>query len=392
MRGHIVKRYKDSYTIVLDMGKDPATGKRKQQWLSVKGTKKEAEKKVAEMLHQLDNGAFIKPGKVTVGEYLGRWLRDYVRPNLAPNTAKWYECIIRKHLTPSLGNIQLTQLKPEHLQRYYSEELANGRCDGKGALSPQTVRHCHVAIHYALETALKWGLITRNPADAASPPPTQHRQMQTWNDDEIRSFLEATKETPYYALFHLLLASGMRRCEALALRWCDIDLTLCQAYVTRSLHHLADGTFAFRQPKTVKGRRSIALPPSTSLVLGEHREKRSALLEKLETRLSDDSLVFSHIDGTPLHPCSITHAWGKLVKRAGIKYIRLHDARHTHASLMLKQGVHPKIVQERLGHASIQITLDTYSHVAPGLQEAAAARFDEVFTQAPNGERTGKIR
>ena len=133
------------------------------------------------------------------------------------------------------------------------------------------------------------------------------------------------------------------------------------------MQHLLDGTFSFKQLKTSKGRRAIALPPSNALVLKEHREKQALDRALVGTILKDDELVFSHLDGTPLLPNSITHAWGKLVKRTGLKYIRLHDARHTHASLMLKQGVHPKIVQERLGHASIQITLDTYSHVAPGL-------------------------
>jgi integrase len=391
MRGHIIKRYKDSYTIVLHIGKNPISGKPKYQWISVKGTKKEAEKRLSELLHQLDKGEFIKPDKVTVAEFLERWLKDYTRPNLAPKTADWYAYIIRSHIVPTLGNIPLAQLKPETLQRYYAEKLASGRCDGKGALSPQTVRHCHVAIHYAMETAVKWGIITRNPADAVSPPRSQRHQIQTWNEEELGIFLVAAKETPHYALFHLLFASGMRRSEVLALRWCDIDLTLCQIYVTRSLQHLADGTFTFKQPKTARGRRAIALPPSTALILKKHHEKQAFDTAFVGRILKDDDLVFSHLDGKPFLPNSITHAWVKLVRRTGLKYIRLHDARHTHASLMLKQGVHPKIVQERLGHASIQITLDTYSHVAPGLQEAAAARFDEVFKNTSSNERVKKI-
>ncbi len=391
MRGHIKKRYKGSYTIVLNLGRDPSTGKRKQQWISVKGTKKEADKRLADLLHQMDTGTFMKPGKTTLAEFLERWLRDYVLSNVSPKTTEWYTYIVHSHVIPDLGNIILTQLKPEHLQRFYSDKLSYGRCDSKGPLSPQTVRHCHVTLHYALETALKWGLITRNPADAVNPPHTQHRQMQTWNEDELRSFLEATKETPYYALFHLLFASGMRRSEILALRWCDIDLALCQIYVSRSMRQLHDGTFIFRQPKTAKGRRAIALPPSSTIVLREHHERQVSIQLQLGIMPKDDDLVFSHDDGSPLQPGSITHAWGKLVKRTGLKYIRLHDARHTHASLMLKQGVHPKIVQERLGHSSIQITLDTYSHVAPGLQEAAATRFDEVFTTTSQNEPVKKI-
>jgi len=316
MRGSIVKRYKNSYTIILELGNDPVTGKRKQQWVSVKGTKKEAEKKLSELLHQLDIGTFIKPNKITLAEFMERWLKDYAWPGLAPRTAEGYEHIIRRHLIPGLGKTVLTQLKPEQLQRYYSEKLASGRCDGKGGLSPKTVRHHHVTLHAALQSAVKWGLLSRNPADAVDAPRFQRPEMHTLSEDEMYVFLEAVKSTLYYELFYTALYIGMRRSELLALRWLDVDLLLCQVSVTRSLHHLRDGSFVFRQPKTAKGRRMVVLPPS--------------------------------------------------------------------ASLLLKQGIHPKVVQERLGHASIQITLDTYSHVAPGLQEAAAALFDKGLAPRVN--------
>ncbi len=378
MRGHIVKRYKDSYTVVLNLGIDPTTGKRKQQWVSVKGTKKAAEKRLSELLSQLDTGTFMKPGKTTLGEFLEHWLKDYAWPNLAPRTAEGYEHIIRRHLILGLGNITLTQLKPEHLQRYYSEKLSEGRCDGKGALSPQTVRHHHVTLHNALQSAVKWGLLSRNPADAVSPPRFQRPEWHTLNEDDIKILLEAAKVTPYYALFYLALFTGMRRSELLALRWCDVDLLLCQLYVTRTLHQLRDASIVYRAPKTAKGRRMITLPPSATLVLREHKEKQEVTRVILGIPLIDDDLIFSDLNGKPLLPNTVTHAWIKLVRRTGLGGIRLHDARHSHASLMLKAGTHPKIVQERLGHASIVITLDTYSHVAPGLQEAAAARFDEL--------------
>lgn len=171
---------------------------------------------------------------------------------------------------------------------------------------------------------------------------------------------------------------GMRWSELLALRWSDVDLLLCQLSVTRALHQLQGGNLVFRQPKTTKGRRLISLSPSTAIVLGKHREQQEQMKQNIGSTLTDNSLVFCHEDGSPLLPNSISHAWTKLANRAGLKGIRLHDARHTHASLMLKQGIHPKIVQERLGHASIQVTLDTYSHVAPGLQQAAANRFDDI--------------
>ena len=164
----------------------------------------------------------------------------------------------------------------------------------------------------------------------------------------------------------------------MALRWCDVDLLLCQAYITRTLHHLRTGEIVIRAPKSAKGRRMVSLSPSAALLFQEHRDKQEAQGVMLGVPLKDDDLIFSDHEGKPILPDSVTHAWIKLVRRIGLTGVRLHDARHTHASLMLKQGVHPKVVQERLGHASIQITLDTYSHVAPGLQEAAAAGFDKM--------------
>jgi len=387
MRGHITKRCKNSYTIVLSLGNDPATGKRKQQWLSIKGTKKDAEKRLSELLSQLDTGGFVRPSKLTLGEFLEQWLRDYVWPNLAPTTSEIYEFIINHHLVPALGNLPLTQLKPEVIQRYISEKLERGRCDGKGGLSPKTVRHHYVTLHDALSAAVKWGLLARNPADAISPPRVQCHEMQTWNEDEVTLFLKAAKGTPYYCLFYIALYTGMRRSELLPLRWQDIDLILGQISVSRSLHRpIGSSEPVFREPKTASGRRTIALSPSAIMVLKEHQEKQKLECIMLGKSLTDDNLVFSCVDGKSLSPDNVTHAWFKLVRRTGLKPIRLHDARHTHASLMLKQGIHPKIVQERLGHSSIQITLDTYSHIAPGLQKAAAERFDELVNHTPKNE------
>ena len=177
----------------------------------------------------------------------------------------------------------------------------------------------------------------------------------------------------------------MRRSELLALRWQDIDFLLGQIYVNRSLHVLKGSKVTFKSPKTAKGRRAVALPPSAFLVLAEYRKAREAESVLLDNPISDSDLVFSNL-GKPFLPNTVTHAWINLVRRIGLKRIRFHDARHTHASLMLKQGIHPKVVQERLGHSTIAITLDTYSHVAPGLQEAAAKRFDDVVKLRHNNK------
>ena len=162
------------------------------------------------------------------------------------------------------------------------------------------------------------------------------------NEDDMTRFLEAAKATPYYVLFYVALFTGMRRSELLALRWCDVDLLLCQAHITRSLHHLRTGEIVFRPPKTAKGRRMVSLSPSTALLLQQHRDKQQAHRTMLGIPLKDDDLIFTGLGWRPLLPDTISHVWAKLVKRVGLEHIRFHDARHTHASLMLKQGVHPR--------------------------------------------------
>ena len=383
MRGSIIKRYENSYSIVINLGKDPSTGKRKQRWYSVKGTKKQAEKRLAELLHELDTGMLVKPSKLTVAQYLDQWLQDS-RGNIAPNTAQTYAWFIDRHIKPTIGQIHLTTLRPERLQRLYSEKLTSGRRDGKGGLGSRSVRYIHTTIHKALKTAMKMGMIARNPADAVDIPKLERREMRVMTEIDLHIFLEYAGSTPYFALFYTALFTGMRRSELLALRWSDLDLLLCQASVTRSLHQLHNRELVFRQPKTAKGRRLIALSPSTVAVLKEHQAVQIEQRLAVGMTLQDDDLVFSQPDGKPLLPDSITVAWRNLARRSGLKGIRLHDARHTHASLLLKQGVHPKIVQERLGHASIAITLDTYSHVAPGLQQQAANGFDDMVLPVEN--------
>jgi len=376
MRGTIITRG-DSYRIKISLGKDSATGKYISHYETINGNKKDAEKRLNELIHQRDNGTFVKPGKATLSEYLESWLADYCKPNLSPRTHELYSYICNKHIIPTLGSILLFEIKPQHLQRLYADKLKSG-------LSGRTVQIIHVTLHKALKNAVKTGQLIRNVVDAVDSPKIQRREMRVMSETDLHIFLEYAKDTPNYALFYTSLFTGMRRAELLALRWSDVDLELCQVSVTRSMQYIqaaAPGNrISFKEPKTTKSKRSIALSPSTAITLREHQAKQNELRESLGyPALSDSDLVFSHYDGSPLLPSSVTHAWMKIVRSCGLHGIRLHDSRHTHASLLLKQGVHPKIVQERLGHGSIQITLDTYSHVAPGLQQAAANKFDDIL-------------
>ena len=386
MRGSIIKRKGCStYTIVLNLGKDPVTGHPKRQWVSVKGNKREAERRLAELTHQLNTGSYVKPRKMTVEDYMEQWLADYCLPNLQPRTTEGYEFIVRKYIVPSIGNIELTALRPEHLQHFYTEKLLSGGKDGTG-LSPRSVRYCHTTLHKALKSAMRLGILSRNPADAVDPPRLKPREMQMMNEGEIQKLLELAKSTQYYPIFYLALYTGLRRSELLALKWADIDLLLCQLSVVRSLQQLRNGKVIEAPCKTDKSKRMVSLSPSTAIMLRQHKDQQTKLRKELGIPVTENDYVFSHYDGSPILPDSLSQAWRHLATKVGLKNIRLHDCRHTHASLMLKAGIHPKIVSERLGHAGIQITLDTYSHVSPGLQEAAANAFDNIVMPQKNTE------
>jgi integrase len=381
MRGTIVTRSPGHHSIVLDKGRDPVTGKRRQEWIAVKGNYQEAEDQLDEMIHQLKHGNFIKPTKLTVREHFNQWLDSYVAPNLSPATVDLYRSVVKKHVLPSLGDIVLTELKPHAIQKIYSEKLKSG-------LSNRTVQIIHSILHKGLENAVKTGLILRNPMVAVECPKSQRPEMITMNETDIHLLLEFARSSPYYSLFYTLLFTGMRRSEALALKWADVDLLLLKVSVNKSLSYMntpKDGSrILLKQPKTKKSRRNISITPSNAVVLREHHQKQDEMRQSLgQPLLKDDDFVFSNMRGKPYLPNSVTHAWIKLVRRCGLKGIKLHSARHSHASLLMKQGVHPKIVQERLGHASISTTLDLYSHVVPGLQEAAAMKFDEIIIGSP---------
>lgn len=385
MRGSIRQRSKGSWSIVIDVGRDPQTGKRRQEWQTVKGTKGEAQRALREMLNSVEGGGYVKPSRITVGEWLKEWLNGYVELNCSARTKASYEMIIRRHIIPELGMIPLSQVEPRHLQAFYSRQRLEGRVDGKGQLSSRTVRYCHSLLVEALGYAIKMGLIGRNVALAIDAPRVEHKAMSTLAPEDVPKFLEAAAETPYYAFFYTLLYTGMRRGEALALRWKNVDLGLASLSVTAFLSvvetaYKLNGSYVIKEPKTPHSRRQIALPPSLALVLRQRRAEQKTQGDLLGKPLTDNDFVFAHPDGTPLDPSTVSHGLANVIRKAGLPHIRLHDLRHTHATVMLKADVHPKVVCERLGHSSIRITLDTYSHVLPGIQEAAAQRFDDFLT------------
>ena len=380
-RGSIRQRSrvrKDSWTVQVYMGTDSETGKKRYHSESVKGTKVRAQRRLTELLRQMDTGTFVEPSNLTVGEYLRQWLREYAETHVRQRTLEGYRGNIDRYIIPRLGSIPLEKLSPRHIQEMEAVLLRDGGIKG-GGLSPRTVLQAHRVLSEALRHAVRLGTLQRNVAEAVEPPrPTRH-QVRTLGWDDVHRFLYQVSDPIYYTLIKLDIQTGLRRSELLGLQWGDIDLQLGTLSVQRAWIRLPSGGMMLSQPKTGRGR-MVALPAESVLTLRAHIERQEAESEVVGSPSAwEDRPVFCHSDGRRLHPDTVSKAFGRIARRAGIEGIRLHDLRHTHASLMLAQGVHLKIVAERLGHSSIGITGDLYSHVLPTVQQEAVERFGAAW-------------
>ncbi len=384
MQGSIRRRGRMTWELCFDLGPDPVTGERLRRFVSVKGTRREAERVLAEAIQQRNTGIDVAHGKLTVKQYLNRWLKDYAATNVSAATLIRYGGIVANHLVPAIGAIQLSELRPAHIQRAYAETLSAGaRKDRRrGALSARTVLQHHRVLREALAHAVRWQLIARNPADAVAPPKPIRVEMRVLSREEAQALLAACADDPLYCLLHVALASGARLGELLALRWADLDGQSGTLRITRSAQRLPGEGIVFHAPKTHRSIRPIALSPVTLKILRRHRVSQSKHRLTVGSAYTDRDLVFANALGQPLDGTAVTKRFQQLALGVGLGHVRFHDLRHTAATLMLSAGTHPKVVSERLGHATIGITLDTYSHVLPDLQHEAAATIDALLTQA----------
>jgi len=358
---------------VVDVGRDPTTGKRVRNWHSGFRTKREAERARIEILGRVDHGTYVVPDRRTFGTYLEREWLPAVKSRLRASTLDSYTRNIRLHISPELGHLQLQSLTSAHLNCFYAEKLEYGRLDARGGLSPKSVRHLHGVIRKSLADALRWNLVQRNVADSADPPRLRAHgaDIKTWSAAELGAFLDSVSGDRLYGAWVLAATTGMRRGEILGLRWVDVYLDAATVSVRQTRVSVAYDAQA-STPKTARGRRSIALDRTTVVALRAHRK------EQLEERVLyggsyvDSGFVFTDPSGKPIHPDRLTKLFDKHVKDSGLPRIRLHDLRHTHATLALAAGIQAKVVSERLGHATVAFTLDIYAHVVPALQQDAA--------------------
>ncbi len=368
MRGCVKKRGK-RWCVIVYLGRDSNRGKR-YKWYT-HPTKREAESHLSHLLTQLQGGGGIPPSRLTLGDYLRQWIRDYATGAVAPTTLDRYKSLSRIHIEPGLGAIPVGKLTPQAIQAYLSHKLSE-------KLSPTTVHHLYRLLHEALRHGVRWGILLRNPADAVDSPRRERREVRVWDEEQTKLFLgEAKRSSRYYPLYLTAALTGMRQGELLGLRWRDVDLALRVASIQQTFYRLGKQQL-FKQPKTPRSRRTVALPEALIDALRDLQEQQKRHREFHGRDYADHELIFCQSNGRPLRANNIVRRdFREVVNRAGLPRIRFHDLRHSHATHLLRQGENPKVVQERLGHSSPAFTLHIYSHVLPGMQDQAARRLAE---------------
>lgn len=393
MQGHIHRRVHTGksgkqttrWYVVVDVGTDN-DGQRRQKWHGGFRTRRGAEIARAKLVDDLHTGSYVMPDRLTFAE----WVRDSWLPmtesRVKPTTFHSYQRNMEIHLLPVIGTKPLQRLTPLMLNAMYARLQAEG--SGHGALSAKTVRYIHATIHKALEDAVDAGVVARNVADRAKPPrPSRRstRQVGSWEPTELAEFLDSVRGSRLEAVWRLAAMTGMRRGEILGLRWADVDLEAASLSVRHAVVAVAYEVIE-STPKSHNAR-VIDLDTETVDLLRAHKRRQQEERVEWGVDYKEHDLLASWENGSPIHPHSFSQSFERLVRRAGIRKIRLHDLRHTHATLALKAGVPVKVVSERLGHESPAFTLKQYAHVIPGMQAAAAAAVAELIKDQAAGDR-----
>lgn len=377
MRGHIKKRG-ENWSVIVELPKDTITGKRKQKWYTVKGNKKNAETFLTEKLRELDTGILINTKKMTLEEYLDYWIAEACENKLKTTTLEGYKHNIERHIKPILGHIVLEKLAPLHLQQLYKNRLECGRLNGKGGLSNKSVLTIHRIIHRALEQAVKWQLVIRNVADCVEPPKPKKYEAKFLDEKQSMQLQEISKDTYLYIPILIAIYTGMRRGEILGLMWQDIDLEKGILKIVRSLNSTKNG-LELSNPKTNKSIRSIAIPQIVVKELKRHKILQKENKLKFGSSYQDSGMVCTLEDGTMINPKNLSRDFHRILENNNLPVVRFHDLRHSHASLLVKLGVQPKVISERLGHSNISITMDLYSHVYSETDREVANMFEKLL-------------
>lgn len=375
IRKRTTKDGKPAYLVRIN-DHDPVTGARKWITIGTYRTKREAEREERDALQRRDRGTLLNPDTLIVGQLLDTWLTTKAN-EVSSQSLKDYEITIRLHLKPTLGNILVQKLTADRVQAQYDAWTAAG-------MSARQIRGCHLRLSQALDHAAKRNVVYVNVCGNVSPPRLSTKKADVWDTTEAMTFLEEAAKDSLSPLWHLLLLEGLRRGEALGLRWSDLNWERGTAHIVQTV---APDKSSRGEPiiqdrtKTKASARTVRLTPDTIALLKEHRKRWAERKVAAET-WADHDLIVCTSKGTPMNPNNVTRSFDLIVKRVGLRRITPHGLRHTHATMLLKGGVSAKVVSERLGHASISITLDTYSHVLPDMQDAAADAMSAIMAAA----------
>lgn len=373
MKGSIKKRGK-TYSVRYDAGINPETGKRIQKFKGGFQNRKDAERFLTEKLFELNRDNFSLPKKEFFKPFLLDWFETKYKKNVSIRTWEGREYMLHKHLIPKFAHYKLQEITTYELDAFYAYKVESG-------LSPKTVKDLHNLMNLCLSQAVKWGYLKYNPARDSSPPRLVEKEIQTWDYDTTKLFLQVARKEGKDAFYTVAVFTGMRRGELLGLKWADVNFKQKKLYIQRSLSYTKSEGYLLKNTKTSKSKRQISI--STQIVdsLMEHRQKQDELKEILREGYEDHDLVFPNQFGGFKNPDNLRREFNCLVQKVKVHRITIHGLRHTHATWLLKNGINPKVVSERLGHNDVSITLKTYSHVSSDLQEEAADKLEEAYNE-----------
>lgn len=378
MTGSIRSRSPGSWEITIDLGRDER-GKRIRRFVSVKGTKKQAQQRLRELLTELDGGIVPSTERIMMRDWLPRWMSDCVEGHLGQATQDRYHGVVINHLIPALGHVELKRLSPTHIQSLQTNLLNNG-------MDPTGVNLVRSVLSGAMKHALNLELILRNPVSAAKAPPDPDREVQPPPIEAVIRMLELAKEQDdwLYPALYLLVYTGIRRGELLALRWDAVDFEKSEIRINSSLGRRSDG-LQLSAPKTARGNRTVSLDAGTLEVLSRHKERQAIEKVELADVYSDNGIVFAGRLGNWLNPMMVTRKVGSLGAKVGYPEAKPHNLRHFHGTVIVEEGTNPAVASQRLGHSNPTITMKIYAHALPGWQRQTADDFARTLAKSQKG-------
>jgi integrase len=371
MKGNLTRRGRSSWRLKFDIGRDPITGRRTTKFVTLRGTKGQAQAEAAKIMAAAVDGQHVDASRETVFQFVERWLRDWANDNCTNKTWTRYEQLLRKYLCARFGSVPIQKLRAADLQALYAAMAADGLAD-------RTRLQLHRIVHVMLKHAAQWGVVPRNIAALVDAPRVKSQEIEILSHAQVKLVLETLRGEPFYPLVALALTGGLRRGELLGLRWADVDLNGGTLRVEQALEETTRAGLVFKAPKSRHGRRTITLPPSTIAVLREHwKTQQEQRLMLGVGKAPPDALVFANSDGSPYSPNLLSKQWRRAMTAAGLE-ATLHSLRHSHASALIASGLDVLTISRRLGHGSAALTLNVYGHLFKP-DDRAAAIMEKAF-------------